>query len=133
MLVFFRPISAAQLRYAMASIKTKESDAISETSTLAGSIATTDFAPRSITKHSSKNNTNFVALQTLLEAPELEQSSSSNSASETITETQSVIKKNKRRKIYWLVGLLIFGCCIVLGAILAVIFGPRPVQQEHSW
>ncbi|KEQ60659.1 uncharacterized protein M437DRAFT_53655 [Aureobasidium melanogenum CBS 110374] len=117
----------------MASINTKDSDAISETSTLAGSLSTTDYVPRKSTnKNNNNNNTNFIALQTLLEAPELEQSSSLH-ARETIVESQAVVKKNKRRKIYWIIGLTTFGCCTVLGAILAVIFGPRPVQQEHSW
>lgn len=130
LLIFSHSIVQAQSRKAMASINTKDSDTISETSTLAGNVSTTDYAPR---KSNNKNkNTNFIALQTLLEAPELEQSSSSN-AHETIVESQSVIKKNKRRKIYWIIGLTTFGCCTVLGAILAVIFGPRPVQQEHSW
>lgn len=134
LLIFFYSVFSSTIRKgAMASIKTKDSDTNSETSTLSGSIATADFAPRAISKHSSNNNTNFVALQTLLEAPELEQSTSSNNANEVVTESQAVIKKNKRRKIYCIVGLLAFGCSIVLGSIFAVIFGPRPVEQVHSW
>lgn len=123
----------AQLRNAMASVNTKDSDMISETSTLAGSVSTADFAPRKNNNKNNNNNTNFIALQTLLEAPELEQSTSSTNANETVVESQAVIKKNKRRKIYWIIGLLTFGCCTILGAILAVIFGQRPVQEEHSW
>lgn len=118
----------------MASINTKDSDTISETSTLAGSVSTADYAPRrSFNKNNNNNTTNFIALQTLLEAPELEQSTSSTNANEIVVESQEVIKKNKRRKIYWIIGLLTFGCSIILGAILAVIFGQRPVQEEHSW
>jgi hypothetical protein len=107
-----------------ASLKLKDSDTISQTSTLANT-ATTDFAPKPTTKHN-----NFIALQTLLETPEPEATTSSTTA-ETLTETQlMMIKKNKRRKIYFVVGLVTFVCCAVLAAILVVIFGPRRVSQD---
>jgi hypothetical protein len=108
-----------------ASPKLKDSDTISQTSTLASNTATTDFAPKSTAKHN-----NFIALQTLLETPEPGATTSSTTA-ETLTETQlMMIKKNKRRKIYFVVGLVIFVCCAVLAAILVVIFGSRRVSQD---
>ena len=107
----------------MASPILKDSDTISETSTLAN-IATTDFAPKPTTKHN-----NFIALQTLLETPELVATTSS-STGETLVESQMMIKRNKRRKMYFIIGLTGFVCCTVLAAILVVIFGPTRVAQH---
>jgi hypothetical protein len=101
----------------MASPSLKDSDTISETSTLA-STATTDFAPKTNTKHNG-----FIALQTLLET-------SSSGAGETLVDSQAIMKKNKRRKIYFIIGLTTFVCCAVLAAVLVVIFGPTRVAQD---
>ncbi|CAD0093718.1 unnamed protein product [Aureobasidium vineae] len=111
----------------MTSNTTKDSDTLSQTSTLAG-IATTDFAPRATTK----NNHDFIALQTLLETPELVATTSSSDTSEIFVDSQSLIKKHKRLKIYWIMGFTIVGCCMVLASILVVIFGPRSVRQNHA-
>jgi len=109
----------------MASRISKDSDTISETSTLASSTATTDFAPKTTAKHN-----NFIALQTLLETPELQATTSSTNTSETLVESQAVIdKRNKRRKIYFTIGLTTFMSCAILAAILVVIFGPTRVNQ----
>jgi hypothetical protein len=112
-----------QRKTKMASPSLKDSDTISETSTLA-STATTDFAPKPTTKHSG-----FIALQTLLETPEPGATISSSGAGETLVDSQAIIKRNKRRKIYFIIGLTTFVCCAVLAAILVVIFGPTRVAQ----
>jgi len=109
----------------MASRISKDSDTISETSTLASSTATTDFAPKTTAKHN-----NFIALQTLLETPELQATASSTNTSETLVESQAMIdKRNKRRTIYFTIGLTTFMSCAVLAAILVVIFGSTRVNQ----
>jgi hypothetical protein len=107
----------------MASPSLKDSDTISETSTLA-STATADFAPKTNTKHNG-----FIALQTLLETPEPGASTSSSGAGETLVDSQAIIKRNKRREIYFIIGLTTFVCCAILAAILVVIFGPTRVAQ----
>jgi hypothetical protein len=108
----------------MASPTFKDTDTLSSTSTLT-TTSTTDFAPKPTPKHN-----NFIALQTLLETPELGATTSSTNTSETATESAMMIKKIRRRKIYFGIGLTACVCCSVLVAILVVIFGPRRVQQE---
>jgi hypothetical protein len=107
----------------MASPTSKDSDTLSSTSTLT-TTSTTDFAPKPTSKHN-----NFIALQTLLETPELGTTTSSTDTSQSATESAMMIKKIRRRKIYFGIGLTVFVCCSVLAAILVVIFGPRRVQQ----
>jgi hypothetical protein len=107
----------------MASPTPKDSDTLSSTSTLT-TTSTTDFAPKPTPKHN-----NFIALQTLLETPELVATTSSTNTSETPTETQLMIKKIRRRKIYFGIGLTTFVRCSVLAAILVVIFGPKRVDR----
>ncbi|KAI4724497.1 hypothetical protein E4T49_07756 [Aureobasidium sp. EXF-10728] len=111
------------------SVNPKDSDTLSQTSTLAGGIATTDFAPRTTT---TKTNHDFIALQTLLETPELVATTSSSNTSETFVDSQSLIKKHKRLKLYWIMGFTAVGSCMVLASILVVIFGPRPVGRNHA-
>jgi hypothetical protein len=97
----------------------KDSDTFSSTSTIT-TTSTTDFAPKPTSKHN-----NFIALQTLLETPELATTTSSTTTSQTATETAAMIKKIRRRKIYFGIALTVFVCCSVLAAILVVILGPR--------
>lgn len=119
------PIQPRSLK--MAPRMSKDSDTMSRASTLQG-IATTDFAPR--TAHKTNE---FVALQTLLETPEIQATvSASSNTSETLVESQSTIKRNKRRTVYWIVGLTTFASLIVLAAILGVILGPRRVSQHSA-
>ncbi|CAD0012650.1 unnamed protein product [Aureobasidium pullulans] len=111
----------------MAPRMSKDSDTMSRASTLQG-IATTDFAPR--TAHKTNE---FIALQTLLETPEIQATvSASSNTSENLVESQSTIKRNKRRTVYWIVGLTTFASLIVLAAILGVILGPRRVSQHSA-
>jgi len=119
------PIQPRSLK--MAPRMSKDSDTMSRASTLQG-IATTDFAPR--TAHKTNE---FIALQTLLETPEIQATASASSnTSETLVESQSTIKRNKRRTVYWIVGLTTFASLIVLAAILGVILGPRRVSQHSA-
>ncbi|THW61359.1 hypothetical protein D6D20_05159 [Aureobasidium pullulans] len=119
------PIQQRSLK--MAPRMSKDSDTMSRASTLQG-IATTDFAPR--TAHKTNE---FIALQTLLETPEIQATvSASSNTSETLVESQSTIKRNKRRTVYWIVGLTTFASLIVLAAILGVILGPRRVSRHSA-
>ncbi|KAI5236449.1 hypothetical protein E4T42_09468 [Aureobasidium subglaciale] len=112
-----------KMAYTMTKDSDTFSDTFSDTSTLRSGIATTDFAPR------TTKNTEFVALQTLLETPELGPSTSS-STNETIVESQSILRRNKRRKTYWVIGLTVFGSVIVLTAILSVVLGPKRLRRS---
>jgi hypothetical protein len=71
----------------MASPTSRDTDTLSSTSTLT-TTSTTDFAPKPTPKHN-----NFIALQTLLETPELGATTSSTNTSETATES-AMIKKS---------------------------------------